>query len=100
MSEQKMMYNTILVHTARTWERIRLEQPHKEIENQDNISSVDTIIEVADTIFKNDIIQKFFKRTILEQNIGYWELNTESGYSDSFIEELATEEINKRITHN
>ena len=81
------MHNIIVIHTARTWERLRLKQPHEEMP-QDNIASVDTILEIAYTILKDKVIQDF----IVRQSGDVW-LETEQSMSDIYIETLAEKEI-------
>jgi hypothetical protein len=87
------MFNTILIHVSRTWERIRLEQPHQEMP-LDNIESVDEIVLIADEIFLNDVIQEFLN-TSEEERDDYWEENTTEGFSDSYIEAIADERIRR-----
>ena len=51
MKTDKQMHNIILVHVARTWERIRLKQPYEEMP-QDNIGSAcNAIPEIAHDIY-------------------------------------------------
>lgn len=82
MTEQQM-HDTIVVHVSRTWERIRLEQPFQEMPD-DNIASVDTILEISYTILKDKVIQDFLVR----QSGDVW-LETDEGMSDIYIETLA-----------
>jgi len=87
--KHRWMFNTILIHVARTWERVRLEQPHQEMP-QDNIESAeDGIPIIAEEIFFNDIIQGFLNASEEVKCDDYWEKNTKEGMSDSYIEELA-----------
>ena len=81
------IHNIIVVHAARTWERLRLKQAHEEMP-EDNIASVDTILEIAYKILKNKVIQDF----IVRQSEDVW-LETDQGMSDLYIESLAEEEI-------
>ncbi len=83
----KQLHNIIVVHTARTWERLRLKQPYKEMP-QDNIASVNTILEIAYKILKDKVIQDF----IVRQSENVW-LETDQGMSDVYIETLAEKEI-------
>jgi len=76
------IYNIILVHTARTWERMRLTQPYQEMPF-DNIGSTDEIEHIASVIYHNDIIQGFLTDVTQE---GYWVDNTDEGMSDAYIE--------------
>ena len=81
------IHNIIVIHTARTWERLRLKQPHKEMP-QDNIASVNTILEIAYKILKDKVIQNF----IVRQSEDVW-LETAQKMSDVYIETLAEKEI-------
>jgi hypothetical protein len=87
------LFNTILVHVARTWERIRLEQPYQEMPT-DNIESVDEIIQIADEILKDKVLQKLL--VIDSKYIWDWSSETDFGCSDVYIESLA----HKIITDN
>ena len=89
----KEIYNIVLVHTARTWERMRLTQPHQEMPF-DNIASTDEIEEIASTIYDNDIIQGFLTDEIKDD---YWINNTVEGMSDIYIEAEAERIINDEI---
>ena len=92
MITEVYLFNTILVHVSRTWERIRLEQPHQEMP-LDNIESVDEIVDIADRIIKDDVLQKFL--SIDDED---WDWNEESGEgcSDSYIEGLAHKIITEK----
>lgn len=86
MSTRKtFVFNTILVHVSRTWERIRMAQPNEEM-SADNIESVDFIVGVADEIFGSDVILRF-----IDSEDGNWDWNEETGedFSDTFIESEA-----------
>ena len=83
------IFNIILIHTARTWERIRIAQTHQEMPF-DNIGSTDEIEQIATTIYNNDIIQGFLT---IENTDGYWADNTDEGISDSYIEGQAEQII-------
>ena len=86
---EQYFFNIVLVHVSRTWERIRLEQEWAEMP-YDNIESVDKIIEIADEIMSDSIIEKFLTSDL---NNWDWGIETEEGCSDSYIEKLATELI-------
>ena len=87
------MYNTILVHTARTWERIRLEQPHEEMPF-DNIESVEEIMEIANDILQDKVIQKFINMGEEERSKTWnWDGESEHPCSDIYIEHIAEELI-------
>ena len=88
------IYNIILVHTARTWERIRLTQPHQEMP-YDNIASTDEIQEVASTIYHNDIIQGFLNAPDDLSKDRRWIDNVDEGMSDAYIEVEAENIINR-----
>ena len=82
------MHTFILIHVARTWERVRLQQPYEEMP-QDNIESAeDAIPDIAETIFNNDIIQGFLNASEKVKSDDYWDKNT-GNCSDSYIEEEA-----------
>ena len=87
--KDRWMFNTILIHVARTWERVRLQQPHQEMP-QDNIESAeDGIPTIAEEIFFNDVIQGFLNASEEVKCDDYWIKNTKEGMSDCYIEELA-----------
>lgn len=88
---KKNLFNTILIHVARTWERIRLTQPYKEMP-EDNIGSVGSIIIIAEDILKDAVIQKFID-TYDTYEGHFWVENTKEGFSDLYIESLAEEII-------
>tara|TARA_R110000824_G_scaffold251297_1_gene439980 strand:- start:854 stop:1144 length:291 start_codon:yes stop_codon:yes gene_type:complete len=88
------IYNIILVHTARTWERMRLTQPHQEMP-YDNIASTDEIQEVASTIYHNDIIQGFLNAPDDLSKDRWWIDNVDEGMSDEYIEVEAENIINR-----
>ncbi len=90
----RYMFNYILVHVSRTWERIRVSEPHEEMP-LDNIESVHAIESIATDIFNNDIIQGF----LIASSEGmrgddYWDKNTGT-MSDCYIEEVAHKVITK-----
>ena len=88
------IYNIILVHTARTWERIRLTQPHQEMP-YDNIASTDEIEHIASVIYHNDIIQGFLNAPDDLSKDRWWIDNTLHGMSDAYIEVEAENIINR-----
>lgn len=81
----------VIVHVARTWERIRLDQDNQEMP-LDNIASVDAIVEIADYIMYNKTV-----KLLLDTDIKEWDWFTATGHhcSDSFFEELAMQDIYK-----
>jgi len=83
------IYNIVLIHTARTWERIRIRQPHQEMP-LDNIESTEAIEIIATLIIYDSVLQKF-----IENKDGQVWLDTENGCSDSYIEAEAEEFIIK-----
>ena len=88
------IYNIVLVHTSREWERVRITQPHQEMP-YDNIGSVDEIESIASRIYYNDVMQGFIKA---ENRDEYWIKNTSEGMSDSYIESEANRIITNEIT--
>ena len=78
-------YNIILIHTARTWERLRLTQPHQEMP-YDNIGSIEEIEHIASTIYHNDIIQGFLNAPDDLSKDRWWIDNVDEGMSDTYIE--------------
>ena len=98
MITDEQMHNIILVHVARTWERIRLEQPFKEMP-QDNIESASVAIpEIAYEIYKDDVIQKLIN---YKKNDWDWEVMTkgEAHFSDLYIEGRAEKIIYNEYIH-
>lgn len=94
---KKYIFNTVLVHVARTWERIRLEQPYQEMP-YDNIESVDEIVRVTDHIMLDEVIKK-----LIEHGELYWDWEVETkgkaSFSDEYIEQIATQKINSLINN-
>jgi hypothetical protein len=91
--KETYVFNTILVHASRTWERVRVkEMPHQEMP-YDNIESVDIIVSVADSIMNTDIIKKFIE----SNNDWCWRRDANVGCSDEFIESKAYEIIRSII---
>tara|TARA_R100001369_G_scaffold23183_1_gene42544 strand:- start:393 stop:677 length:285 start_codon:yes stop_codon:yes gene_type:complete len=88
------IYNTVLIHTARSWERVRLEQPNEEMP-YDNIESVYEIECIATTIYNDKVIQGFIKGEGCHS--AYWFHNTKEGMSDTYIESRAVDLIKKEI---
>lgn len=96
--EHRWMYNYILIHVSRTWERIRMAQPFEEM-TQDNIESAeDGIPHVADMIFDNVIIQGFLNASEGVKQDDYWDKNTGT-MSDWYIEQVAHNYIMQNYTH-
>ena len=98
MITDEQMHNIILVHVARTWERIRLRQPYNEMP-QDNIESASVAIpEIAYEIYKDDVIQKLIN---YKKNDWDWEVMTkgETHFSDLYIEGRAEEIIYNEYIH-
>lgn len=87
---EEYLFNIILVHVSRTWERIRLEQEFQEMP-YDNIESVDKIIDIAQDILNDKVIQKFYET--IDDDKWDWDEETSEGCSDAYIERLATELI-------
>ena len=84
---ERQIHNIILIHVARTWERIRVKQPYEEMP-LDNIASTDVIEEIAYDIYKTDLIQDF----IQTKDGSIWNRYGD-GMSDTYIERIATEII-------
>jgi hypothetical protein len=93
------IYNIILVHTARTWERMRIAQPYQEMPF-DNISSTDEIEHIASKIYYNDIIQEFVRERPCTATDNFWANNTDEGISDLYIENQAEYIINDEYLDN
>ena len=89
MKFDREIFNIILIHTARTWERIRVKQPHQEMPI-DNIGSTECIEEIATTINDDDVVQEF-----LETSDGEVWAKVDGGSSDSYIESMAEQIITK-----
>lgn len=85
---KKYTYKYILVNVSRTWERVRVARKDQEMP-LDNIESIDAIIEIADTIFNDKVIQGFINASSKERENNYWVINTKEGMSDWYIEGLA-----------
>ena len=83
------IYNIVLIHVARTWERTRVTRPHEEM-SLDNIESTDAIVEIATTIINDDILQEF----LVDRDGDVWD-KFGDGCSDSYIERVAFEIIEK-----
>lgn len=84
---KRYMFNTILVHVARTWERVRISQEGEEMP-LDNIESVDAIVEIADEILRDKVIQKLIR--CKDHSNWDWDEEAEGfGCSDAYIESLA-----------
>lgn len=86
------IFNTIVVHVSRTWERIRLNEPFAEM-TYDNIESVDEIISISEVILQDEGIQKFIN-TKDKRDFFNRELDT---FSDTYIEKIAYSLITKLI---
>ncbi len=81
------VFNTVLVHCARTWERIRVKQPYQEM-RLDNIESVDAIVKTAEHIMEDAVIKDFLA-TKDREHTWDWDRETGMGCSDTYIEHLA-----------
>ena len=88
---ERTLFNTILIHVARTWERIRVTRPHQEMPI-DNIASTEVIEEIAFTIYSNDVVQGFLD----SNDWDYW-MTTTNMMSDAYIEETAFGIISKNF---
>ncbi len=99
--KDREIYDIILVHVARTWERIRLEQPYQEMPS-DNIESANSSIpEIAYIIYKTKVIQKLIN---YDKDDWVWSkiTNGYADFSDTYIEQKAHEIIHNDYlgTHN
>ena len=83
------IYNIILIHTSRCWERIRLTTKFEEMP-LDNIQSTEAIEETSTEIMDNIIIQRF----LIERNGDIWS-ETKQGMCDIFIDYLAFKIIHR-----
>jgi hypothetical protein len=86
------IHDTILIHVARTWERIRLRQSCNEMP-QDNIESASVAIPgIAYEIYKDDVIQKLID---YKKDNWCWRVMTKgyADFSDTYIEKKAEEII-------
>ena len=81
---EQYAFNTILVHVSRTWERIRLESPTKELWF-DEIESVDQIVRIADEILNTKIIQEYIQSG-QQLDFFYWRTGK---LSDDYITDKA-----------
>ena len=93
--KKREMFNTILVHVSRTWERIRLQQKFKEMP-LDNIESVDAIIQISDEIMANKVIKGFLNA---KDKNDFFMRKTDM-LSDTYIETVAEEIIFKNYLEN
>tara|TARA_B100001175_G_C19169476_1_gene476789 strand:- start:28 stop:312 length:285 start_codon:yes stop_codon:yes gene_type:complete len=83
------IYNIVLIHVSRTWERTRVTRLHEEMP-LDNIESTDAIEEIATTIINDDMLQEF----LADRDGDVWD-KFGDGCSDSYIERVASEVIEK-----
>lgn len=88
---ERTLFNTILIHVARTWERIRVTRPNQEM-SLDNIASTEVIEEIAFTIYSNEVVQGFLD----SNDWDYW-MTTTNMMSDEYIEEVAFSIISKNF---
>ena len=88
---ERTLFNTVLIHVARTWERIRVTRPHQEMPI-DNIASTEVIEEIAFMIYSNDVVQGFLD----SNDWDYW-MTTTNMMSDAYIEEVAFNIISKNF---
>jgi hypothetical protein len=86
------MFNNVLVHVSRTWERIRMNQINQTMPS-DNLCSPDDIVAIATQIFDGKVIQGFVNGSEEVRMNDYWIKNTKEGMSDIFIEAQAEELI-------
>jgi|AOAMet11_17_M020_2_1038521.scaffolds.fasta_scaffold15860_1 hypothetical protein len=89
MKFDRNIYNIILVHVARTWERLRLNQPHQEMP-LDNIESPEELQIIADFVIETDLVQEF----LTNRDGSIWD-KFGDGCSDVYIERVGAEYINE-----
>lgn len=89
MKFDRHIYNIILVHVARTWERLRLEQPHQEMP-LDNIESAEALPSVADFVIGTELVQEFLN----DKDGNIWD-KFRDGFSDVYIERISADYITK-----
>jgi hypothetical protein len=94
-ASHRWMYEYILIHVARIWERTRIAQPFQEMPQDNIVSAEEAIPDIATTIFANDIIQGFLNASEKVKSDDYWGKNTKETMSDWFIESLAEGIINE-----
>ena len=83
----RQIYNIILVHVSRTWERMRLEQPYEEMP-LDNVSSAEEMSTIADYIIRTDLVQEF----LADRDGSIWNRYGD-GASDTYIERVSRDYI-------
>ncbi len=82
--------DTIVIHVARTWERVRKEKDNNDLDMPyDNIGSVDVIQTIAEIIMSYAMIREFIKT----KDGTIWNREGD-GWSDGYIERKAIEIIN------
>ena len=82
--------DTIVIHVARTWERVRKEKDNNDLDMPyDNIVSVDVIQTIAEIIMSYAMIREFIKT----RDGMIWNREGD-GCSDIYIERKAIEIIN------
>lgn len=88
------VFNTILIHVARSWERVRKEQPLEEMP-YDNIESVEVIESIAEVIMTYRMVREF----IVTRDGTIWNREGD-GCSDIYIERKAVEIIDEILFVN
>jgi len=86
-NSERQLFNIVLIHVARSWERVRLEQDFEEMP-QDNLESLESIQDIATEIMNDKHIVMFLK----SKESDYF-INHTNEMSDSYIENLATKII-------
>jgi hypothetical protein len=82
---KEVLLNILVVLVARTWERVRLSQPHEEMP-KDNIESIGIIIEIASRIYNDP--------NIVSNATQWWYIYNESDtMSDCYVERQAVKII-------
>ena len=86
-TKKRELFNIVLIHVARTWERIRVQQDFEEMP-LDNLESLEVIEEIANDIMEDEHIIAFLKT----REDDYFITHTDK-MSDTYIEDLAEEII-------
>jgi hypothetical protein len=86
-NSERQLFNIVLIHVARSWERVRLEQDFEEMP-QDNLESLESIQDIATEIMDDKHIVMFLK----SKENDYFITHTNE-MSDTYIENLATKII-------
>jgi len=86
-AKERQIFNIVLIHVARTWEKVRVQQDFEEMP-LDNLESLEAIEEIANDIMEDKHIVTFLKT----KEDDYFITHTDK-MSDAYIEDLAEEII-------